>query len=45
MNFGVGVTPLFVTTSDFNFDGRTDLATASDQSGTVSVLLNNCGAP
>ena len=37
--FGAGDGPRSVTTGDFNGDGFTDLATANDFSGDVSVLL------
>jgi LPXTG-site transpeptidase (sortase) family protein len=40
-NFGVGIYPYSVTVSDFNGDGRQDLATANYQSHTVSILLGN----
>ncbi len=39
-DFALGVTPLAVTTADFNGDGRLDLATANTNANTVSVLLN-----
>ena len=37
----VGITPDFVVVSDFNGDGRPDLAVANFRSNTVSVLLGN----
>jgi len=39
-NFGVGSGSAFVTTGDFNGDGKFDLATANYSSNNVSVLLN-----
>jgi len=41
-NFGAGDVPFSVTTGDFNEDGNLDLATANQNSDTVSVLLNTC---
>ena len=38
-NFGVGYSPLSITSADFNGDGFKDLATASINSNNVSVLL------
>ena len=37
--FNVGSNPFVVTTGDFNNDGKSDLATANNGSGNVSVLL------
>jgi uncharacterized protein (TIGR03437 family) len=39
--FAVGTGPCFVTTGDFNGDGKPDAAVANLSSGNVSVLLNS----
>ncbi len=41
VNYPVGRSPTGATTSDFNGDGRPDIAVASGQDNTVSVLINN----
>ncbi len=43
-SFGVGIGPNSIAVGDFNADGKTDLATANNGSGDVSVLLNNTSA-
>ena len=40
-NFSVGTTPYSVALSDFNSDGRLDLAVVNRDSNSVSVLLGN----
>jgi HYR domain/FG-GAP-like repeat/FG-GAP repeat len=40
-NYGVGTDPRFVTTGDFNADGKLDLATANANSDNVSILLGD----
>jgi hypothetical protein len=40
VNFTVGRRPYFLITSDFNQDGKPDLATVSNDYNVVSVLLN-----
>jgi len=39
--YPVGLSPQAVVTSDFNGDGRLDLAVANQASNTVSILLGN----
>ena len=39
--FTVGLDPTFMTTADFNQDGKLDLAVSSSGENKVSVLLNN----
>jgi hypothetical protein len=41
-SFPVGVGPSAVVVSDFNGDGKPDLAVANGKDGTVSILLNDC---
>ena len=40
-SFGAGDDPLFVTTGDFNADGKLDLAAANRSSHNISVLLGD----
>jgi len=40
-NYAVGTSPSAIVTSDFNNDGRLDLAVGNSADGTVSVLLGN----
>jgi hypothetical protein len=40
-DFSAGSSPVFVTTGDFNGDGKLDIAVANRQSNNVSVLLGN----
>lgn len=40
-NFTAGSLPIAVAVGDFNLDGKSDLATANEQSNTASVLLGN----
>src|SRR5947199_105591 len=40
-NFAVGAAPRSVAVGDVNGDGRSDLAVANDNVGSVSVLLGN----
>ena len=39
--YGVGRNPFWVTTADFNGDGKLDLATANYLDGTISILIGN----
>jgi hypothetical protein len=39
-DFGIGTSPISVTSADFNGDGKLDLAIANAGDNTVSVLLN-----
>jgi DNA-binding beta-propeller fold protein YncE len=39
VNYPVGLSPWAVATSDFNGDGKPDLAVANFSSNTVSILL------
>ena len=41
VNYGAGTNPTSVVLSDFNGDGKADLAVANYHDGTVSVLLGN----
>src|SRR5262245_56158648 len=41
--YAAGDGPLCVAVGDFNGDGKKDLATANERSGTVSVLLGQGG--
>jgi hypothetical protein len=42
--FGAGSVPNFVTTGDFNGDGKPDLAATSQNDNNVTVQLNTCTA-
>jgi hypothetical protein len=42
--FAVGANPRGITVSDFNLDGKPDLATANSNSDNVTILLNNGSA-
>jgi hypothetical protein len=38
---GIGTSPMMITSSDFNGDGKLDLAIADNGTGNISVLLNS----